>query len=45
MVRLPVPCRSWTTVHACELGGRLWKERERVAPLVLLAIVGSSVPA
>jgi hypothetical protein len=32
MGRLPVPCRPcrpWATVHACELGGRPWKERER----------------
>jgi hypothetical protein len=37
MGRLPVPCRlfrpchPWATVHACELGGRPWKERERAS--------------
>jgi hypothetical protein len=48
MGRLPVPChpcRPWATVHACELGGRPWKERDRVAPLVLLAVAGYSIPA
>jgi hypothetical protein len=32
MGHLPVscrPCRPWAAVHACELGGRSWKERER----------------
>jgi hypothetical protein len=27
MGRLPVSCRPWATVHACELGGVPWKER------------------
>jgi hypothetical protein len=45
MGHLPVSCRPWATVHACELGGRPWKERERAAPLVLLVVAGSSIPA
>jgi hypothetical protein len=41
MGRLPMLCRPyrpWATVHTCELGMRPWKERERAAPLVLLAV-------